>query len=105
VCYRVGIVGEVDKIIGFTFSKEIALGVFEAMSAMVVEGLNELIYSSLQELSNIISSRFSGIITANGIDCDIDTPERVSAGVIPFANHRFLISTKLGKMEVVLYDK
>ncbi|MCL2221211.1 MAG: hemerythrin domain-containing protein [Oscillospiraceae bacterium] len=105
VCYEVAIIGKVEKVIGYIYSKEIALGAFKVMTSMEVDELNELIYSSLQEISNIISSRFSGIITASGIECDIDTPRRVTVEEIPFTNHRFLTHTKLGSMEVILFDK
>jgi len=105
ICYKVDIIGPVNKAIGYVYSKDIALGTFKAMASMEVDEINELIYSSLQELSNIISSRFSGIITASGTECDIDTPERVTIEDIPFTKHRFLTRTKLGNMEVILYDK
>jgi len=105
VCYKVSIIGSVEKAIGYIYSKDIALGAFKSMTAMEVDEINELIYSSLQELSNIISSRFSGIITASGIDCDIDAPQRVTVDEIPFTDFRFLTHTKLGNMEVILFDK
>lgn len=103
ICYRVGLVGETDKAIGYVYSKEIAFGAFKSMTGMEISEVNEIIYSALQELSNIFSSKLANAIAGKGIFCDIETPKRVDS--LPTSQKGFSMVTPIGSMEIVLMDR
>ena len=102
VCFKVGLVGDVHKAVGYIYSKEIAFGAFKAMTGMEVSEINEIIYSALQELSNIFTSKLSSAIAGKGMFCDIETPSRVD--ILPVAENRFSMLTPIGNMEIILIE-
>jgi len=105
VSYKVGLVGAPNnKGIGFVYSEDIAFGVLKTMTSMEFTELNEVVYSAMQETSNIISANIASLLSkmAN-TNIDIEAPEQVQIGEISSTSNRFLVHTKLGEMEVILY--
>ena len=105
VCYTVGLVGGQKKGIGIVFSNTIAFGALKAMTSMELTELNEVVYSALQEISNIVSSRIADAVAlAKGSEfCDIDHPVRVDIADVPQGIDSFSMRTSIGDMEIVVY--
>ena len=71
----IGLIGEHKGEAIFTFSKEIAFNLIKTMTGLVLTEVDELVYSALCEMSNIISGSASIKIYASGTDIDIKTPQ------------------------------
>ena len=105
VSYKVGLIDAPNnKGIGFVYSPDIAFGVLKTMTGMEIAELNEVVYSAMQETSNIISANIASLLSkmAN-TSVDIETPKQVQIDEIPNMSNSFLVHTRLGDMEVVLY--
>ena len=70
----IGLIGEHKGEAVFTYSKEIAFSLIRTMAGMDLTEVDELVYSALCEMSNIISGSASIRITAGGTEIDIKTP-------------------------------
>ncbi|MCL2169417.1 MAG: hemerythrin domain-containing protein [Defluviitaleaceae bacterium] len=106
VGFKVGLVdGGGKKGVGLVYSTTIALGALKAMTSMEVDEINEITYSALQEISNIVSSRIAdSVAAAAGIAfVDIEYPVQTPIEHIPKGNDSFIMKTSIGDMEVVVY--
>lgn len=74
---KIRIIGDVKCEILFSFSKETALEIVEKMVGMEIGEVDVFVSSAVQELSNIISGNFAGVLAELGKECDITTPEVV----------------------------
>ena len=105
VSYKVGLVDAPNnRGVGFVYSEDIAFGVVKAMTGMEFTELNEVMYSAMQEISNIISANIASLLSKKtNISVDIETPRQVQIDEIPGISNSFLVHTRLGDMEVVVY--
>jgi len=104
ICFRACMNSKFNKCIGIKYSGEIAAGVFKSITGTDACEINEIIISSLSELSSIISSRFAGVVSSYGIPCDVESPLQVPADDIPASIDRFIAETRIGSLEIILFD-
>ncbi|MCL2576163.1 MAG: bacteriohemerythrin [Defluviitaleaceae bacterium] len=103
VGFKVGLVGG-DKLgIGLVYSNNIVTGALKAMTGMDIGEINELAYSALQEISNIVSAKISDVLSDGGEFVDIAYPVRADIADIPKTGDSFLMHTVIGDMEVIVY--
>ncbi|MDR2167486.1 MAG: bacteriohemerythrin [Clostridiales bacterium] len=105
ISFKVGLVGSKDKNgIALVYSHIIALGTLKAMTGMEVNEINEIAYSALQEMSNILSAKMVDVVAkADGKFVDIDYPIRAEIKEIPKGSDSFLMCTSIGDMEIIIY--
>ena len=74
----IGLIGEHKGEAVFTYTKEIAFYLIKTMAGMELTEVDELVYSTLCEMANIISGTASTRIFTSGRDIDIKTPKIIS---------------------------
>lgn len=75
VIVAVDLTGDSHNRAVFGFSKEFALKLFEAMTFMATEEVDEMVCSALAEMSNIICGNTAVLLSNKGVEIDIKTPE------------------------------
>ena len=104
VCYQVKLINSQQYgSIGFIFSNELAYGLVKEMTNMdAVECIN-VMYSALQEVSEIIGARIAGLLSREtGSDISIEMPITVPVNTIHGTTDIIMINTQLGSMEMFL---
>jgi chemotaxis protein CheY-P-specific phosphatase CheC len=104
VCYQVKLINSQQYgSIGFIFSNELAYGLVKEMTTMdAVECIN-VMYSALQEVSEIIGARIAGLLSREtGSDISIEMPITVPVNTIHGTTDIIMINTQLGSMEMFL---
>ena len=79
ILIRIRLVGDVKGDAVFAFSQELALHLFQAMTGMELEEMDELVQSALCELTNIACGNAATAFTQRGLQCDIKPPELLDA--------------------------
>ena len=103
LCYKVDLVGDCDKNLGFLFSEAFCLNMSHSMTGKKSENIDELVKSSMQEFCNLASGKIAGAIAAAGTPCDIGTPVLVpTKRHLPYPEDIILVSTKRGGMAIVI---
>ncbi|MCL1848560.1 MAG: bacteriohemerythrin [Clostridiales bacterium] len=74
----IGLVGDAKGEAVFTFSREITFSLIRALTSIDLTEIDELAYSALSEISNIISGNASQLISAGGKSSDIQTPKVIT---------------------------
>lgn len=87
----------------FGFSKEFALKLFEAMTFMVTEEVDELVCSALAEMSNIICGNTAVLLSEKGVTIDIKTPEFLSGSYTgPGEMEGIRVATDFGGLKLAI---
>ncbi|MCK8818033.1 chemotaxis protein CheX [Natroniella sulfidigena] len=76
----IGVTGELEGAIIFSFSEEMALKIVQEMSGMEITGIDKFVTSAVGELGNIICGNAMTELNQNDYCCDI-TPPQVIIGV------------------------
>ncbi|MCL2851417.1 MAG: hemerythrin domain-containing protein [Defluviitaleaceae bacterium] len=104
--FRVCMTGYSRAGVEFAFSKGFAIGVFKGITGIESREISEIIYSALSELSNILGSRFAEILTASGEVCLSEKPIKADSDIHETdIMQRILLDTRLGGMEVIIFNK
>ena len=104
--FRVNIVGHPRLGVEFSFSNEFALGVFKSLTGIDQQEANDLTYSALSELCNIMGGKFAEILTASGAGCSADRAVQFFFGANEKRiRRRISLSSKIGDMEVTIFVK
>ena len=96
----VGLIGDHLGEAFFTFTKEFTLNLIDMMTSIKITAVDELAYSALSEMTNIISGNASSLIAGSGIISDIKTPVIISDFKGVDNRSGFFIDTALGCMAV-----
>ncbi len=72
---NIGVTGELEGTILFSFSEEMALAMVEEMAGMEMKELDKFVTSAIGELANIISGNAMANFSENNYDCDIVPPQ------------------------------
>ena len=75
VTVSIGVTGEIQGNILFSFSKEMSLDLVEEMSMMEVNEIDKFVTSAIGELANIISGHTTTALNNEGYQCDIVPPQ------------------------------
>lgn len=71
---RIDLTGDARGSAIFDFSKEFAFNMVKNLTFMEVDTVDEMVFSVLAEISNIVSGNAATEITARGFSCDIRPP-------------------------------
>ena len=74
----IGMTGDIKGSIVYSFSKDMALKVVEAMSGMEMHELDKFVTSAMGELGNIISGKATTGLAEQDLSCDIAPPQIVT---------------------------
>ncbi|RCW47776.1 MULTISPECIES: chemotaxis protein CheX [unclassified Halanaerobium] len=74
----IGVTGDIKGSIIYSFSKDMALKVVEAMSGMEMKELDKFVTSAMGELGNIISGKATTSLAEKNFTCDIAPPQIVT---------------------------
>lgn len=96
----VGLIGDQTGEAFFTFTKEFAFNLIDIMTSIKITAVDELAYSALSEMSNIISGNASSLIAGSGKASDIMTPLIIKNFSGIDNRTGFYIDTELGRMAV-----
>ena len=96
----VGLVGDREGSAVFTFSKEFTCGVIKSLMSIDITAIDELAYSALCEMTNIISGNASSLISAHGAASDISTPQIITDYDETNIDSVFYLDTELGRIAV-----
>ncbi|MFW6268554.1 MAG: chemotaxis protein CheX [Bacillota bacterium] len=102
----IGITGELEGTVLFSFSREMALKIVEDMSGMEMEELNKFVTSAIGELANIISgSAMTNFDEDNLYNCDLVPPQVIigKSKTISTASDNVLflpLKTEMGKFDL-----
>lgn len=100
---KIGIIGDMEGVAVFGFSKELAFNLVELMTSIRPEEVDEFIYSALSELANITSGNVTIQFAAKNLHCDITTPEIVAdAKEINQSLEGTTIDTGIGGLDVLV---
>ena len=75
VTISIGVTGELQGSILFSFSKDLSLNLVEEMSMREVDELDTFVISAVGELANIISGHTATALNEQGYECDIAPPQ------------------------------
>jgi hemerythrin len=105
IVYTVGLINaKANKGVALIYSREIAAGILKTITSLELMDNEDMAYSVLQEVSNIISAHLTGLLSEPyKIPVDIETPKPTPPDKTPDTSDSFLIQTALGDMEVVVY--
>ena len=104
LCFRVGLVGQTDKAVGFAFSSRFASDIFKAMTGMEFTEQDDLIVSAMSEISNIMAGHIAPIASGTAF-MDIETPKLTASPAFPAQREITYLSTSIGDMAVLVFDK
>ena len=96
----IGLLGDYSGEAVFTYSKESAFSLIEAMTSVELFEIDELAHSALSEISNIISGNATGLITAGGKACDIEPPRVMTEFSGKDNRSGFFMDTEHGEVAV-----
>ena len=96
----VGLIGDQPGEAFFTFTQDFAFNLIDIMTSIKITTIDELAYSALSEMSNIISGNASSLIAGNGKAIDILTPLIIKDFSGVDNRTGFYIDTGLGRMAV-----
>ena len=104
VCYQVSLQNAQDHSgIGFVFSNRLAYDLVREMIDMDAAEFNDVMYSALQEISEIISVKIAGLLSRDtGSSINIELPRHVQISDIHNIESGLAVYTKSGAMEVFL---
>ena len=97
---KIGLIGDYHGDAVFTFSKKITLGLIKAMTSIDLSEIDELAYSALREITNIISGNASALISASGKVSDIKPPEIITDYEGVSDKNAFYFDTQLGCLAI-----
>ena len=101
----IGITGDIQGSIVYSFSEDMALEVVEAMSGMKMDQLDKFVTSAMGELGNIISGKATTGLAEQELNCDIVPPQIVTGKEINISSETEEIlminfNTELGDFDV-----
>lgn len=96
---KIHLVGDLKADVVFSFSKELALNLLEAMTGMELTEVDELVQSALCELTNISCGNAATALVKRGLQCDIETPEISQSFVCDAKGSGIHMDTASGWME------
>lgn len=101
----IGMTGNIKGSIVYSFSKDMALKVVEAMSGMEMQEIDKFVTSAMGELGNIISGKATTGLAKQNLICDIAPPQIVTGTDINITSEsdKVLIvkfNTELGEFDV-----
>lgn len=103
VVVSVAVTGDFHGSAVFGFSKEFALKMFEAMTFMVTEEVDELVCSALAEISNIICGNMAILLAKKGVEIDIKAPVfSTEAYIGETETEGMRVVTNLGGLEIAI---
>lgn len=70
----IGVIGDVKGQVIFGLSHEMARQIASAMMCCEIDTLDEMSFSALSELANMISGNAMALLTDTGMRCDVTTP-------------------------------
>jgi len=99
---NIGLNGDFKGEVNFSFPKETVRNLVKALTSMEIDVIDDMAFSVLAEIANIVSGNAVSIISSHGKDCHIEPPEIVhSNDVIKFGEGAFL-DTNHGKIGVTV---
>jgi len=96
----IGLVGDHKGEAMFTFTRDTALSLIRSMTLMEVAEVDELAFSALSEIANIISGNASQLISAGGKSSDIKTPKIITGFTGADNRSGFYLDTELGRLAI-----
>ena len=96
----IGLVGEKKGEAIFTFSRELIFSLIKSLTSLEITEIDELAYSALSEVSNIISGHASQRISASGRESDIKTPRIITDFSGVDNRSGFSMDTAFGRMAI-----
>jgi len=92
---HIGLTGDCAGEVSFTFPKDTVLNLVKALTTVDLDTVDDVAYSVLAEITNIVSGNAVSTIALKGKNCSIDTPQvilnndriRVGEGVCLDTNH------------------
>ena len=108
ICYKVDFINATKRGAGFVFSRKIAKGVLGAMADIDMEkavyaDYDEMVFSAMQEISDIISSKIAEVVREDDKMCSVDVPFRIDADMLPPSVDCVEISTKIGNLNIIIF--
>lgn len=73
----IGLTGDIEGSIVFSFSKEIALNIVNKMAGMEIDEIDKFVSSAIGEMANIISGKASTGLAEQSYECNIAPPQTV----------------------------
>mgnify|MGYP000214498584 CR=1 FL=1 len=73
----IGLTGDIEGSIVYSFSKEIALNIVNQMAGMEIDEIDKFVTSAIGEMANIISGKAATGLAEKNYECDIAPPQTV----------------------------
>jgi hemerythrin-like metal-binding protein len=96
----IGLVGGYKGEVVFTFTNEVVFSLIKVMTSIELTEIDELAYSALSEITNIISGNASSLISAGGKVSDITTPQIITDFTETDNRSGFYVDTELGRIAI-----
>lgn len=105
VIVRIELTKELSGCAVFGFSKEFALKMFEAMTFVAVDEMDDLVRSALAEIANITSGNVVTLLSDRGMDCGIKTPVFIPGDFTAGSDMEVMrIVTDFGELQIAVEE-
>lgn len=100
IAVKIDLNGETSGTVTYKFTKQLAFDLIHSMASISPETIDELVCSAMLEISNIISVKAIGLMSANGFSCDLDNPVmEVHPAYLP-SHESIIFDTGMGILEM-----
>ncbi|MCL1805741.1 MAG: bacteriohemerythrin [Clostridiales bacterium] len=96
----IGLTGDYNGEAVFTFTRDIAFSLIRSLTSLERTEIDELTYSALSEVANIISGNASQRISAGGRHSDIKTPKIIKEFAGEDNRSGFYMDSEIGRLAV-----
>ena len=96
----IGFIGDKTGEAIFTFTREMTFSLIRNLTSLEMTEIDELAFSALCEMTNIISGNASRLISATGKISDIKTPKVISDFAGTDNRSGFYVDTEMGRMAI-----
>jgi len=101
----IGLTGDIEGSIVYSFSKEIALNIVNEMAGMEIDEIDKFVTSAIGEMANIISGKAATGLAEKNYKCNIAPPQtvvgkdtKISTGTDNILSVK--LNTKMGNFQV-----
>ena len=100
---RIKMVGDFEGEAILSFPRDTVLNFVNTLTLMEYDEVDEMAYSVLSEMSNIVCGNVATLISSRGLDCEIEPPLLTTDSDIPGTNELFCFDTNQGQIAIKLH--
>jgi len=100
---RIRMLGDFEGEAILSFPRDTVLNFVKTLTLMEYDEVDEMAYSVLSEMSNIVCGNVATLISSKGLECEIEPPLLTTDSEIPGTNELFCFDTNQGQIAIKLH--